>query len=119
MARIAIIVGCSLMVISVFLHWLAAAVPWGGVIVLGIGIPIIGPLALFLALLNSGALFLVNAKLRNAMHVITGGIGAVGTIALIVGWLTGHVIPLWGIFLYFIGCVISTIFGVRELKRLS
>jgi len=111
------------MVISVFLHWFAfawAAPYGGGAIVLGIGIPIIGPLSLFLALLNSGALFLVRVKLRNIIHLITGGIGVVGTIYLIVGWiLAENAIPLWGIFLYFIGCVISTIYGVRELKRPS
>jgi len=123
-ARIATIVGCSLMVISVFLHWLAfywaGPMGGGGGIGLGIEIEIIGPLALFLALLNSGALFLVRAKLRNAMHVVTGGIGAIGTIALIVSWiLAENAMPLWGIFLYFIGCVISTIYGVRELKRPS
>lgn len=117
-ARIVAIVGSGLMIVSVFLHWFAAAVPMAVIAALGIQHGIIGYPALFLALLSSGALFLVSAKLRNAVHAITGGIGAVGTIALIVIWmLEENVIPLWGVFLYSIGCIIITVCGVRGLKR--
>jgi len=118
-SRIATVFGVGLMFISVFIPWVTAIGLSAIGIQLGKGL---GVLFLILALVNVVALFLADQKLEKQVHVYTGAIGILGVIIVffVVAQSVGSRLGLArlspGAYLYFIGCMITIIYGLNKPK---
>ena len=118
-SRTAAVFGVGLMFISVFMPWITAIGLSAIGIQLGKGL---GVLFLILALVNVVALFLADQKLEKQVHVYTGAIGILGVIIVffVVAQSVGSRLGLArlspGAYLYFIGCMITIIYGLNKPK---